>query len=144
MANKCSECRFARSAAIPRCGNSGSWRSGRFSQAAHICQHPGCGSMLSTIFYGVTAPRDCPKRSVARSLNTALGEYKFSPWGIRKTEDFCAKNQDFIDYCKATFTRGTFTTYVDGEPVFLIGDIEISKTDYLDIWSSKEEHSDSN
>lgn len=131
MASKCSECRFARSATMPRCGNSGSWRSGRFSQAAYICQHPGCGQMRSTIFYGATAPRDCPKRSSARSRNIALGVYVFSPWGIQDTEDFCAKNQNFIDYCKATFPQGTFSTYVDGEPVFLIGDMEFSRTSYL-------------
>lgn len=86
--------------------------------------------MLSTIFYGATAPRDCPRRKPGATMHTEQGHYKFSPWGILDTATFCSHNKDFVEYCKKTFPRGTFTTYEDGEPVFLIDGMEFSKSDY--------------
>lgn len=124
MAKKCSECRFAKRANMPRFGNSGSWRSGRFQQLAHICQHPGCGNMLSVIYYGATAPRDCPMQKPSAASNTLQGEYKFSPWRILDAAAFCSQNEAFVSYCKQAFSHGTFSTYADGEPVFLTGDME--------------------
>lgn len=96
----------------------------RFQQLAHICQHPGCGNMLSVIYYGATAPRDCPMRKPSAALNTLQGEYKFSPWRILDAAAFCSQNEAFVSYCKQAFSHGTFSTYADGEPVFLTGDME--------------------
>lgn len=130
MAIKCSECGFSKAMNMPRSGTAGSWRSGRFGQQAYSCKHPDCGNMKLTLFYGATAPRDCPRRKTSKRTVVEHGTYKFSPWGIFDTAAFCSLNKDFVEYCKKTFPRGTFTTYENGEPVFLIDGMEFSKSDY--------------
>lgn len=130
MVIRCSECGFSKAMNMPRSGTAGSWRSGRFGQQAYSCRHPDCGNMKLTLFYGATAPRDCPRRKNSKRTVVEHGQYKFSPWGIFDTAAFCSHNKDFVEYCKKTFPRGTFTTYEDGEPVFLIDGMEFSKSDY--------------
>ena len=56
--------------------------------------------------------------------------YKFSKVGIKNEELFAWIYKDFIDWCKQIATSGTFSTYCDGEPVFMYYGSELSYRDY--------------
>jgi hypothetical protein len=57
--------------------------------------------------------------------------YKFSKAGVKNPELFERIYQDFVDWCKQQATGGTFSTYCDGEPVFMSCGFELSYRDYL-------------
>ena len=59
---KCSDCRFATVRALPRNGNSASWRSGHFTESSYVCSHP---SGKVVLFTGKTSPKNCPRRKEA-------------------------------------------------------------------------------
>lgn len=52
--------------------------------------------------------------------------YKFSEYGIKDKEVFKRLYSDFIDYCSRYAESGTFSTYTDGEPVFMTHGNEIA------------------
>lgn len=59
--NRCTECEYGKSHIFARhgCGNS-AYR-GTFYQEGYTCEHPNSGFRCGGyIFYGKTAPRDCP------------------------------------------------------------------------------------
>ena len=53
-------------------------------------------------------------------------KYKFSEYGIKDKEVFQRFYSDFIEYCKRYSISGTFSTYTDGEPVFMAAGFEIA------------------
>lgn len=53
-------------------------------------------------------------------------KHKFSEHGIKDKEVFQRIYSDFIDYCSRYATSGTFSTYTDGEPVFMVAGFEIA------------------
>lgn len=63
---KCKECEYGETHNVPRSGNGGSWRSGRFSQTAYVCKHKDGENKFPILFYGETAPRKCPLRNGGR------------------------------------------------------------------------------
>ena len=57
--------------------------------------------------------------------------FKFSEHGIENKDLFCSIYSGFVDYCKGNFPSGTFSTYCDGEPVFIQCGFEFSYSRYL-------------
>jgi hypothetical protein len=58
------------------------------------------------------------------------GNYRFSQYGIKNPEIFERIYQGFIEWCKTKASSGTFSTYCDGEPVFMSAGFELSYRDY--------------
>jgi len=56
--------------------------------------------------------------------------YKFSVHEIKNKKVFEMAYGGFIKWCKSKSTSGTFTTYCDGEPVFLSCGIEVPYSTY--------------
>ena len=56
--------------------------------------------------------------------------YKFSPHGVKNPELFERLYKGFVDWCKQKASSGTFSTYCDGEPVFMSCGCELSYRDY--------------
>jgi len=52
--------------------------------------------------------------------------FEFSKFGVKNEKLFCSIYADFIAWCKSKATSGTFSTYMDGEPVFMCNGIEVS------------------
>jgi hypothetical protein len=59
--------------------------------------------------------------------------YKFSTAGVKNPELFERLYEGFIRWCKQLAPSGTFSTYCDGEPVFMFSGIELSYRDYVAI-----------
>lgn len=57
--------------------------------------------------------------------------FGFSEYGIKNKELFCRIYSDFIEWCKSKVITGTFSTYMDGEPVCFSQGIELSYKLYL-------------
>ena len=57
--------------------------------------------------------------------------FKFSEHGIKNKELFCKIYSDFIEWCKSVVFEGTFSTYMDGEPVCFSQGVELTYRDYL-------------
>ena len=57
--------------------------------------------------------------------------FKFSEFGVKNTEIYSNIYSDFIVWCKTKVKGGTFSTYMDGEPVCYSGGIEISYRAFL-------------
>lgn len=55
-----------------------------------------------------------------------MNEFTFSPHGISSIDAYKLINTAFIDYCMERFKHGTFSSYCDGEPVFLSSGFEFS------------------
>jgi hypothetical protein len=51
--------------------------------------------------------------------------FKFSEYGVKNPEIYSRVYADFIDWCKTKVKSGTFSTYMDGEPVCLSAGREI-------------------
>lgn len=56
--------------------------------------------------------------------------FKFSENGITNIEAYQLAYSDFIEWCKTKAKQGTFSTYMDGEPVFLSLGAEVSYSQY--------------
>ena len=56
--------------------------------------------------------------------------FKFSEHGIKDQNLFCMMYADFIKWCMEKATQGTFSTYMDGEPVFFSSGAEVSYRQY--------------
>ena len=57
--------------------------------------------------------------------------FNFSEHGIKDVYIYSKVYKDFIEWCKTKVRTGTFSTYVDGEPVCFSKGIEISYREYL-------------
>lgn len=57
--------------------------------------------------------------------------FEYSEHGIKNKEVFCRIYADFIEWCGSRVKSGTFSTYVDGEPVCFSNGAEISYRLYL-------------
>lgn len=57
--------------------------------------------------------------------------FKYSEHGIKNKEIYERIYSDFIEWCKTKASGGTFSTYMDGEPVFMFAGIEISYSSFL-------------
>lgn len=56
--------------------------------------------------------------------------FQFSEYGIKNIEAYKIAYSDFIEWCRARAKQGTFSTYMDGEPVFLTLGTEVSYSHY--------------
>jgi len=63
--------------------------------------------------------------------------FKYSEHGIKNKEIFKRLYVDFIEYCKSKTNQGTFSTYMDGEPVFFSRGTEFSYRKYKKVLASK-------
>ncbi len=57
--------------------------------------------------------------------------FKFSKHGIKNKDSFELAYINFIEWCKRILPSGTFSTYVDGEPVCFYQGTELTYRDYL-------------
>ena len=55
-----------------------------------------------------------------------MNEFTFAQHGVSSIDAYKFINSAFIDYCMKRFKRGTFSSYCDGEPVFLSSGFEFS------------------
>jgi hypothetical protein len=65
-----------------------------------------------------------------KSSRKGVNMFNFSEHGVKNKDIFCRIYSDFVDYCKSNFTAGTFSTYCDGEPVFMQCGFEFSYSAY--------------
>ncbi|NCB47529.1 hypothetical protein EOM81_11000 [bacterium] len=59
-----------------------------------------------------------------------MSEFTFSPHGMSDIDAYKLINSAFIDFCMNRFKRGTFSSYCDGEPVFLSSGFEFSRSQF--------------
>lgn len=52
--------------------------------------------------------------------------FRFSEHGVENPEIYGRIYADFIEWCKTKVKSGTFSTYVDGEPVCFSNGVELS------------------
>ena len=52
--------------------------------------------------------------------------YKYSPFGIKNPDLFKWVYAEFVEWCKSNYTHGTFSTYMDGEPYFIVDGVVIN------------------
>ena len=57
--------------------------------------------------------------------------FKFSEHGVKNQEAYITAYADFIEWCKSILPQGTFSTYMDGEPVCFCAGLELSYRTYL-------------
>lgn len=57
--------------------------------------------------------------------------FRFSEHGVKNQEAYSIAYADFIEWCKTKVESGTFSTYVDGEPVCYCAGLEMSYRMYL-------------
>lgn len=63
--------------------------------------------------------------------------FKFSEHGIENKQLFCTVYADFIEWCKGKLSSGTFSTYMDGEPVCFNAGVELKYRMFLMDTNSK-------
>lgn len=56
--------------------------------------------------------------------------FTFSPHGVSSIDAYKLINSAFIDFCMNHFNHGTFSSYCDGEPVFLSSGFEFSRRQF--------------
>lgn len=57
--------------------------------------------------------------------------FQYSRYGIQDKELFASIYASFINWCKSIVKEGTFSTYMDGEPVCYSNGLELSYSMYL-------------
>ena len=63
-------------------------------------------------------------------VNIEQKGFRFSKSGISDPVAYYLAYRDFVEYCATRASNGTFTTYTDGEPLFLSCGIEFRLRDY--------------
>jgi hypothetical protein len=57
--------------------------------------------------------------------------FRFSEHGVKNQEAYSIAYADFIEWCKTKVKSGTFSTYMDGEPVCFCAGVEIPYRAFL-------------